>query len=120
MTIKREDLDAGRVDFSDIRARRSKRIAPIHPGEILREEFLEPLAVSAYRLAKDTGVPITRVTAIVNGARAITADTALRFGRFFGTSAEFWLGLQERYDLDVARSTLGSRLAKEVRPLAVA
>lgn len=120
MTVKRDDLDAGRVDFADIRAPRSKRIAPVHPGTILRDEFLDPLALSAYRLAKDTGIPIMRVTAILGGTRAITADTALRFGRFFGMSAEFWLGLQERYDLDVARDALGARLAKEVRPLAVA
>jgi addiction module HigA family antidote len=78
------------------------------------------MELSAYRLAKDTGVPLTRVTAILAGERAITADTALRFGRFFGMSAEFWLGLQERYDLDVARAELGKRLATEVKPFAAA
>jgi len=117
MTIKREDLEAGRIDFADVRAPRSKRLAPIHPGEILQGEFLKPMKLSAYRLAKDTGMAITRVVAILGGDRAITADTALRLGRFFGTTPEFWLGLQERYDLDLARAKLGHRLAKEVRPL---
>jgi addiction module HigA family antidote len=119
MTIKREDLNAGRVDFSDVRDPKARRIPPIHPGTILRDEFLTPLDVSAYRLAKDTGTPITRITAILGGDRAITADTALRFGRFFSMTPEFWLGLQERYDLDIARGELDHRLEKEVRPLAV-
>lgn len=118
MTIKRADMDAGRVDFSDVREPRSKKIAAVHPGEVLRDEFLAPLNLTAYRLAKNIGVPQTRIAALLSGERAVTADTALRLGRFFGTSAEFWLGLQERYDLDVARATIGDRLAKEVRPLA--
>lgn len=120
MTINREDIEAGRIDLSDVREPRSKRLAPIHPGEILRDEFLAPLELSAYRLAKDTGMPITRVTAILAGDRAITADTALRLSRFFGTTPEFWLRLQERYDLDLTRAALGNRLVKEVRPLTAA
>ena len=118
MPIKREDVDAGRIDFSDIVDPRAKPIPPIHPGAILREEFLGPLGISAYRLAKDTGVPQTRIAAILSGDRAITADTALRLGRFFDMSARFWLGLQERYDLDRVRGELGKRLIREVTPLA--
>jgi addiction module HigA family antidote len=104
MTINRADMDAGRVDFSDIQKPWSKKIAALHPGEILRDEFLAPLKLTAYRLAKNIGVLRTRTAALLSGERAVTADTALRLGRFFGTSAEFWLGLQERYDLDVARN----------------
>lgn len=120
MPIKREDVAAGRVDFSEVRDHKARRIPPIHPGAVLRDEFLTPLNISAYRLAKNTGVPITRVAAIVSGERSITADTALRFGRFFNMSPEFWLGLQEHYDLDMARAELGKRLDKEVKPLAAA
>ena len=120
MAIKRDDMDAGRVSFADIRAPGAKRIAPIHPGDILRDEFLDPLGLTAYRLAKDTGMPLTRLAAILAGERAITADTALRLGRFFGMSPEFWLGLQERYDLDKARAGLGDRLRTEVKPLVAA
>jgi antitoxin HigA-1 len=117
MSIKREDIEAGRIDFSRVRNPRAKSIPPIHPGEILRDEFLVPLAVTAYRLAKDIGVPLTRIAAILAGSRAITADTALRLGRYFGMSAEFWLGLQEQYDLDCARTELGRQLEIEVKPL---
>jgi len=77
-----------------------ERLKNIHPGEVLREEFLEPLGISAYRLAKDTFLPQTRISEIVKGNRRITADTALRFAKFFGTSAKFWLGLQDDYDLE--------------------
>ena len=120
MTIKREDIEAGRINFSDIRNPRAKAIPPIHPGEILRDEFLAPLGITAYRLAKDIGVPVTRIAAILAGSRAVTADTALRFGRYFGMSAEFWLGLQEQYDLDRARVELRGRLETEVTPLKLA
>ena len=95
----------------------SQSLAPVHPGEILREEFMEPLNITQYRLAKETNVPPRRINEIVQGRRAITADTALRLGKFFGTSEMFWLNLQARYDLDVQKETLGSRLAS-VRPLA--
>ena len=77
-----------------------KKLANIHPGEILKEEFLEPLEISAYRLSKDTFIPQTRISAIINKRRRITADTALRFSKYFGTSAKFWLGLQNDYDLE--------------------
>ena len=77
-----------------------KRLNNIHPGEILKEEFLKPMDISAYKLAKETFIPQTRVSAIIKGKRRITADTALRFSKFFGTSAKFWLGLQADYDLE--------------------
>ena len=93
------------------------RAAPIHPGEILREEFLAPLAISQYRLAKETSVPPRRINEIVRGSRAISADTALRLARYFGTSERFWLNLQARYDLEVEKDRLGDRLRREVRVL---
>ncbi len=89
---------------------------PIHPGEILLEEFLIPMGISQYRLAKDISVPQRRISEIVHGNRAITADTALRLGRFFGMEAQFWLNLQARYDLLKAEDELAKRLDKEVRP----
>ena len=90
---------------------------PIHPGEILLEEFLRPMGISQYRLAKDVSVPPRRINEIVHGVRGITADTALRLGRYFGTSERFWINLQARYDLEVAKDRLGDRLNAEVRPL---
>jgi addiction module HigA family antidote len=90
------------------------KLAPIHPGEILLEEFLEPLEISQYRLAKDISVPPRRINEIVHGIRAITADTALRLSRYFGTSERFWLNLQTRYDLEIEKDRLGNRLEEEV------
>jgi len=90
---------------------------PVHPGEILEKEFLEPLELSQYRLAKETNVPPRRINEIVHGTRAISADTALRLARYFGTTDEFWLNLQMHYDLEVERDRLGSRLRKEVSVL---
>ena len=90
---------------------------PIHPGEILTAEFLEPLNVSQYRLANDIGVTPHRINEIVHGRRAITADTALRLGRFFGMEAQFWLNLQTHYDMEVAQEALADRLDTEVHPL---
>ena len=87
---------------------------PIHPGEILLEEFVQPLGVSQYRLAKDISVPPRRINEIVHGRRSITADTALRLSRYFGTSEQFWLNLQTRYDLEVTRERLKDRLIQEV------
>ena len=81
-----------------------KKLNNIHPGEILREEFLIPLEISAYRLAKETFLPQTRISEIIKGNRRITADTALRFSKFFGTSAKFWLGLQNDYDLEIEKN----------------
>jgi addiction module HigA family antidote len=92
----------------------SRKLAPIHPGEILLEEFLEPFELSQYRLARDISVPPRRINEIVHGTRSITADTALRLARYFGTSEQFWLNLQAHYDLEVERDRLGDRLMKEV------
>jgi addiction module HigA family antidote len=118
MTITREDLDAGRIDFGDVAT--GETLPPVHPGEILSEEFLVPLRISAYRLAKDLGVPATRIHAIVTGSRGITGDTALRLGRYFGTSAQMWINLQARYDLEMARQQVGDRVAAEVVPFGAA
>jgi len=89
-------------------------LAPVHPGEVLLEEFLEPMEISQYRLAKDISVPPRRINEIVHGKRSVTADTALRLARYFGTSDRFWLNLQTSYDLDVERDKLGDRLEAEV------
>ena len=90
---------------------------PIHPGEILLEEFLKPLGISQYQLAKDISVPPRRINEIVHGKRAVTPDTALRLARFFGTTGQFWLNLQSRYELELERDRLGERLHAEVRVL---
>src|SRR6201993_2371466 len=95
-----------------------RKIPPVHPGEILREEFLSPLGVSQYRLAKETSVPARRINEIVRGSRSISADTALRLARYFGTSERFWLNLQSRHDLEIEKDRLGKRLRTEVRVLA--
>ena len=92
-------------------------IAPIHPGRILLEEFLQPAGISQYRLAKDISVDPRRVNAITLGKRDITADTALRLARYFGTTERFWMNLQAHYDLEVRRDALQGRLEREVRPL---
>ena len=96
------------------------KLPPIHPGEVLFEEFIKPMNLSQNRLAIDIGVDARRINEIVLGKRSITADTALRLSRFFGNSPQFWLGLQTQYDLDVAEDLLGKRLDREVRPLAMA
>ena len=96
---------------------KNKKLAPIHPGEILIEEFLKPLGLSQYRLAKDISVPPRRINEIVHGKRSISADTALRLGRFFGISPQFWLNLQTRFDLEVTEDLLAERLEKEVQVL---
>lgn len=98
----------------------TRDFAPIHPGEILATEFLEPLGISQYRLAKDIGVTARRINEIVHGRRSITADTALRLGRFFNMEAQFWLNLQTHYDMEVAQEILGGRLLTEVHPLLLA
>ena len=94
---------------------RGKLLDPIHPGEILREEFLKTLGISINRLARDTAVPPGRISAIVNGKRAITADTALRLAKYFGVSSELWLGLQADFDLRTAQRTIGPEIEKRVR-----
>ena len=96
------------------------KMPPVHPGEILREEFLASFGISQYRLAKETSVSARRINEIVRGTRAITAGTALRLARYFGTSERFWLNLQARYDLEVEKDRLGDRLEREVKVLAQA
>ena len=96
---------------------KTKKIAPIHPGEILLGEFLKPLSISQYRLAKDINVPARRINEIVHGKRAITADTALRLSRYFNLSEQFWLNLQARYDLEVEKDKLNGRIEAEVKIL---
>ena len=97
---------------------KTKKLPPIHPGEILSEEFLEPMGISQYRLAKSLAVPPRRINEIVLGKRAITADTAIRLARYFGTTPQFWMNLQGRYDLDVAEDRSADRIRKEVHPYA--
>jgi antitoxin HigA-1 len=94
---------------------KKKKLHPIHPGEVLLEEFLKPMGLSQNKLALNIGVPARRINEIVLEKRKITADTALRLARFFGISSEFWIGLQSQYDLDVTADALGERLVKEVR-----
>ena len=95
----------------------NKKLLPIHPGEILLEDFLNPMDISQYRLAKDISVPPRRINEIVHGNRSITADTALRLGRYFGLSPRFWLNLQNRFDLEITQDLLADRLEKEVHVL---
>lgn len=98
----------------------TSKFSPVHPGEVLLDEFIKPMNLSQNRLAIDIGVDGRGINEIVLGKRAITADTALRLSRFFGNSPQFWMGLQTQYDLDVAEDQLGKRLDREVRPLAIA
>jgi len=98
----------------------TKKLPPIHPGEILLEEFLKPMEISQYRLAKDISVPARRVNEIVQGKRAISVDTALRLSRYFGLSDRFWLNLQTQYELEVEKDKLEDRLNKEVKVLSAA
>ena len=95
-----------------------REIPPIHPGEVLLEEYLKPMSITQYRLAKDIHVDPRRINEIIHGQRSITADTALRLARYFGTSERFWLNLQSRYDLELQKMELGDRLEKEVKTLA--
>ena len=94
-----------------------ERLPPVHPGEVLLEDFMKPLGLSRYRVAKDIGVPTLRISQIVRGQRSITADTALRLARYFGTSAAVWLRLQARYDLEIAEMQLAERIEREVKEL---
>ena len=94
-----------------------KTLPPVHPGEVLLEDFIKPLGLSQYRVARDIGVPALRISQIVRGQRAVTADTALRLARYFGTSPDVWLRLQATYDLEVAQRQIGKRIAREVRAL---
>lgn len=94
--------------------RKKSKLKPVHPGEVLLEDFLKPMGLSQYRLAKDTGLLPRRINEIVHCNRSVTAETALRLAKFFGTSVELWMGLQADYDVEVARKNLGKRLEKEV------
>jgi antitoxin HigA-1 len=118
MPILLSDLD--HIDFSDIEDEAAARIAPIHPGEILRTDWLEPMGITPYRAATDMGVPPNRVTAILSGKRGITADTALRLARYFGTDAQSWINLQAQYDLEVAALVHGAEIARSVKPRSAA
>lgn len=96
---------------------KTKKLPPIHPGEILREDFMSPLKLSMNKLALDLHVPVPRIAEIVHERRSITPDTALRLARYFNTSARFWLNLQSAYDLEVAENDLGPKIAQQVRPM---
>ena len=116
MTIRRESLEAGQIDLTDVTD--GGRLAPVHPGDVLKHEYLEPLGMSVYSLAGALGVSRSRLNEIVQGRRAVTAETALRLGRYFGASADFWLGLQAAYDLEIARRAVGEKIKAEVHPRA--
>src|SRR5437016_12917847 len=96
---------------------RTKKLPPVHPGEILQQDFLVPLGISMNKLSLDLHVPVTRIAEIVHGRRSITSDTALRLARYFNTSARFWLNLQSAYDLDIAEDNLQHEIERAVRPL---
>lgn len=113
MTITREDLDSGHIDLSKVAT--GRRMKPLHPGEILRTEFIEPLGLSSRTLAQALGVPANRVSEIVAGRRDITAETALRLERHFGASAQFWLGLQQDHDLELARRDHAAIIRRQVK-----
>ena len=114
--LTRADLEAGRIDLGPD----DGALPPVHPGEILRHDFLEPLGLSAHALALALRVPANRITAILAGQRAVSADTALRLARHFGTTAGFWLNLQKNHELECARRQAGARIAAEVAPRAAA
>lgn len=101
------------IEHEDVQ--QEDRLPPVHPGEVLLEDFMKPLGLSQYRLAQDLGVPPLRINQIVHGKRAVTADTALRLARYFGTSANVWMRLQARYDLEVAEAALAEQVAREVK-----
>jgi addiction module HigA family antidote len=97
-------------------AKKARRLPPVHPGEILREDLLKPLRISVNRLGRDLRVPVTRMSEIVNGRRGVTADTALRLARYFGTTPEFWMSLQAAYDLALVQRVSADRIARDVHP----
>ena len=114
MTIEREEIDRRQIDFSDVAS--GGRLPPVHPGEILRDEFLTPMSLSVYRLARALKVSRPRLNDLVNGRRAVTIDTALRLGRYFGTTPAFWINLQTRFDVDVAERTMRRKIEREIEP----
>lgn len=113
MVIDRKALSG--MDFSDVKA--GRKLKPVHPGEVLLKDFIEPMELTRYKVAKGTGVAQRRIDEICAGARAITADTALRLGRFFGMDPQVWMNLQAQYDLEVAERESRKRIEKEVTPL---
>ena len=117
MSIRIEDLEAGRIDFSDIAEPGAAPLDPVHPGAILKHDFLDPLGMSVYALANAIHVPRTRLNDIVLGRRAVTAETALRLARYFSTTAAFWTGLQAQYEMEIACRGLG-RVLEEISPRA--
>lgn len=117
MTIRIEDLE--KLDYSDVTEPGGELIPPTTPGDILRHEFMEPLALSANALARELHVPTNRVTGVLNASRRLTADTALRLARYFGTTPQFWLGLQDQYDLALARAERGRVIDREITPRAM-
>ena len=114
MSIKRDDADRGRIEFSDVAS--GRMLEPVHPGRILRDEFLGPMQLSVYGLARALKVSRPRLNDLVRGRRGVTVATALRLGRYFGTTPEFWINLQTRYDLDVAERTVRRRIEQEIEP----
>lgn len=114
MDIKREEL--GNTDWSDVAT--GEKLAPVHPGEILLHDFIEPMGLTRYKVAKLTNVPQRRIDEICASHRAVTADTAMRLGRLFGMDAQVWMNLQAQYDLEVAEQELGQKIDQEVIPLA--
>lgn len=114
MSIARNAVESQLVDFSDIAT--GRRLPAVHPGEILRNEFLQPLGISVYELASAIKVPRSRVNDIVRGRRAVSADTAMRFARYFGMTPNFWINLQAQYDLEIAERTIGRKVEREVLP----
>jgi len=116
MTIRREDIEAGRIDFSDVAG--PERLPFTHPGTMLAKHHLKPLGITPYRLAKDIKVPLNRITAILSGKRGITPDTALRLARYLGTTSAYWMNLQAHYDLETTRRRSERRIHADVTPLA--
>lgn len=112
MAITRDDVEAGRVDLSAVV--NGRRLPPVHPGEVLRDEFMAPLGLSRSALARALGIPARRIGDIVGGRRDVTAETALRLERYFGCTAAFWLNLQSRYALEIARRDYGRAIARAV------
>ena len=114
MTTTREAVDRRAVDFAGVTS--GRRLPPVHPGRFLRDEFLEPLGLSVYALARALNVPRPRLNDVVRGRRSVSTDTALRLARYFGTSPEFWVNLQVRYDVDIAERTLRRTIDSQVKP----
>lgn len=114
MSIRREQIST--MKFGNIVT--GERLAPVHPGEVLLHDFIEPMGLTRYKIAKFTNVPQRRIDEICAGNRAITADTAMRLGRLFGMSAQTWMNLQAQYDLEIAENELGEKIDQEVMPIA--